>query len=224
MAAKRIKTTEDVLLILCESVKNILTTATKSNIGYSPMVQKIKKICLSPDIGCFVLFDGGFSGLVVMNFSADSAMEIYRNYLTNMGIPEEELAILHTSDEVANTLGELMNQIVGNFQNELKKEFRVSVNQNQPKMIVLNKELMVAVNTRIEAPQCRKVSFETENHHPFYLELAMEKTEFIELYPIEKEEAIDPEKFIEEEKTRNSIAVASEDEKVDDDFMRELGL
>jgi len=224
MAAKRIKTTEDVLLILCESVKNILTTATKSNIGYSPMVQKIKKICLSPDIGCFVLFDGGFSGLVVMNFSADSAMEIYRNYLTNMGIPEEELAILHTSDEVANTLGELMNQIVGNFQNELKKEFRISVNQNQPKMIVLNKELMVAVNTRIESPQCRKVSFETENHHPFYLELAMEKTEFIELYPIEKEEAIDPEKFIEEEKTRNSIAVASEDEKVDDDFMRELGL
>jgi hypothetical protein len=34
------------------------------------MVQRISRTCLKPDIGCFVLFDGGFSGLVVKNFSA----------------------------------------------------------------------------------------------------------------------------------------------------------
>ena len=227
MAARKVKkTTEDVLQILCESVKNVLTIATKSDITYSPMIQKTIKTCLKPDIGCFVLFEGGFSGLVVMNFSYGAAVGVYRRYLMSMGLPEEELATFHTSDDVGNSLGELMNQIVGNFQTEVKKELRVSVNQNQPKMIVLNQELLVAVNARIDAPQCRRASFETADHHPFYVELAMEKTEFIELYPFEKDEDVDPEKIIQEHQNGGiSEEVTTVDEgKADLDFMKELGL
>jgi hypothetical protein len=52
------------------------------------MVQRITKTCLKPDIGCFVLFDGGFSGLVVLNFSAQTAMELYESYMLNMGMPK----------------------------------------------------------------------------------------------------------------------------------------
>ena len=62
--------TEDILRSLCNSVTQVLTVATQSEIHYSGMVQRITKTCLKPDIGCFVLFDGGFSGLVVINFSA----------------------------------------------------------------------------------------------------------------------------------------------------------
>ena len=57
--------TEDILRSLCNSVTKVLTIATQSQIHYSGMVQRITKTCLKPDIGCFVLFDGGFSGLVV---------------------------------------------------------------------------------------------------------------------------------------------------------------
>lgn len=110
-------------------------------------------------------------------------METYRNYMISMGMPEAELATLYTSDEIGNTLGELMNQIIGNFQVEVKKEFQCSVNQNQPRMIVLNKELLVSINAPIQKPQNRKVAFETTNHRPFYLEICMERFEFIELYP-----------------------------------------
>jgi hypothetical protein len=70
--------TDDVLLMLCSSVKKVLSVATQTQINYSPMVQKITRTCLRPDIGCFVLFDGGFSGLVIINFSAPAAMELYR--------------------------------------------------------------------------------------------------------------------------------------------------
>ena len=56
------------------------------------MVQRISKTCLKPDIGCFVLFDGGFSGLVIINFSAQAAMELYSNYLLNMGLSKSDLA------------------------------------------------------------------------------------------------------------------------------------
>ena len=71
-------TTEDVLLSLCNSVTGVLSAATQTQVRFSGMVQRISKTCLKPDIGCFVLFDGGFSGLVVINFSAAAAMELYQ--------------------------------------------------------------------------------------------------------------------------------------------------
>lgn len=200
MENKKTKSTEDVLKVLCDSVNMVLSFATQTKVTYSPMVQKVSKTCLKPDIGCFVLFDGGFSGLVVMNFSKEAAMEIYRGYMISMGMPEDELASLYTSDEVGNTLGELMNQIIGHFQVEVKKEFQCSVSQNQPKMIVLNKELMVSINAPIQNPQYRKVAFETANHRPFYLEICMENFEFIELYPFEKLQTLDAEALIAEAK------------------------
>jgi len=62
--------TEDILRSLCNSVTKVLSIATQSQIHYSGMVQRITKTFLKPDIGFFVLFDGGFSGLVVITFSA----------------------------------------------------------------------------------------------------------------------------------------------------------
>jgi len=73
--------TEDLLMTLCNSVTRVLTVATQSQIHYSGMVQRISRTCLKPDIGCFVLFDGGFSGLVIVNFSAQAAMELYSKSL-----------------------------------------------------------------------------------------------------------------------------------------------
>ena len=105
--------TEDILRSLCNSVTKVLSIATQSQIHYSGMVQRITKTCLKPDIGCFVLFDGGFSGLVVINFSSSAAMELYESYMLHMGMAKNELATSHTSDEVGNVMGELMNQIVG---------------------------------------------------------------------------------------------------------------
>ena len=81
-------TTEDVLLSLCNSVTGVLSAATQTQVRFSGMVQRISKTCLKPDIGCFVLFDGGFSGLVVINFSAAAAMELYQSYMLTMGMPE----------------------------------------------------------------------------------------------------------------------------------------
>ncbi|HAS63869.1 MAG TPA: DUF3334 domain-containing protein, partial [Vibrio sp.] len=111
MKKNKIVTTEDILLKLCQSVSGVLSSATDSNVSYSAMVQKINKTSLKPDFGCFVLFDGGFSGLVVINFTAKAALELYTKYMQHMGFPPEELAIAHTSDEVGDVLGELMNQL-----------------------------------------------------------------------------------------------------------------
>lgn len=188
--------TEDVLISLCNSVTKVLNMATQSDIHYSGMVQRITKTCLKPDIGCFVLFDGGFSGLVVINFSAAAAMELYERYMLSMGMAREDLASSHTSDEVSNVMGELMNQIVGNFTSKVGKELQTHITQNQPKMLVLNKQVMLSVDTNLDSPEARRVTFYTGRNNIFYLELAMDRTEFIKLYDFEPEADADPDELI----------------------------
>lgn len=219
-------TTDDILLKLCQSISNVLSTASDSQIGYSAMVQKINKTSLKPDIGCFVLFDGGFTGLVVTNFSQQAALELYQNYMLKMGIPQDDLAIHHTSDEVADVLGELMNQVVGDFTSKIRRELRISITQNQPKMLALNKQILLSVDTNLDRPQARRVSFTTEDNNIFYLELAMDKTEFIQLEEFEQHDEVDPDTIIEnakrEQANKNKQAVPVAE--VDLDLLDELGI
>ena len=226
MAATKPKSTDDILKLLCDSVQEVLSSVTKSPVSYSPMVQKIHKICLRPDIGTFVMFDGGFSGLVIINFSGASAVEIYQEYMVSMGMPLEELAQRHTSDEVGDTLAELMNQIVGDFQASIEAEMLVSVNQSQPKMLAINKEIALSISTQMERPQSRKVGFKTAMGNLFYLEMAMEKTEFIELHAFEKGERQDPDHILQQNHENKNGAATDETSSglVDDDLIAELGL
>lgn len=227
MKKNKVVTTEDILLKLCQSVSGVLTSATSSQVNYSAMVQKINKTSLKPDFGCFVLFDGGFTGLVVINFTARAALEIYTNYMRNMGMPEEELAISHTSDEVGDVLGELMNQLVGDFTNKIRKELQTNITQNQPKMLSLNKQVILQVDTNLDRPQARRVTFSTANNNIFYLELAMDKTEFIQLEEFEVVEDESPDDILEatrksmEDKKASEAASSKSDA---DDLLDQLGL
>ncbi|MEA1967135.1 MAG: DUF3334 family protein [Thermodesulfobacteriota bacterium] len=227
MPEQKADSTNEILLILCKSVQKVLKKASAQEITFSPLVQKINKTCLKPDIGCFTVFEGGISGLLIMNFSAKAALDIYRSYMLNMGMPEDELSILHTSDDVADVLGELMNQTMGHFQTDLRHELHVSVNQNQPKMLVINKDIHISIDTQIDNPQYRRVSFETERHRPFYLELGIEKTIFEPLFPFEKEKHEDIEDILTQarEKQEKEKPIKNDTtEQADDDFMKEIGL
>ncbi len=224
MAIKRAKSTDDILLILCNSVQRVLSNVTKSRIEFSPMVQKINKTCLKPDIGTFVLFDGGFSGLVIINFSAVAAVEIYQEYMLTMGMPKSELASHHTADEVGDILGELMNQIVGDFRAELAEAMLISVNKSQPKMLAINKEIMLSISTNIERPKARKVAFKTADRNIFYLEMAMEKTEFIEMHDFEREAKQNPDEIIQGASTQHAQQESDSGGQTDEDLLAELGL
>lgn len=226
MKKTKVITTEDILLKLCQSVSTVLTSATQSSVTYSAMVQKITKTTLKPDFGCFVLFDGGFSGLVVINFTSQAALEVYSNYMRHMGMPEEELAIHHNADEVGDVLGELMNQLVGDFTNKVKKELQTNITQNQPKMLSINKQVVLSVDTNLERPQARRVTFSTENNNIFYLEFAMDKTEFIQMEEFEVQPDECPDTII--EKARTSKTDRSADmqrtQNGNQDLLDELGI
>ena len=216
--------TEDLLMSLCNSVTKVLTAATHSQIHYSGMVQRITKTCLKPDIGCFVLFDGGFSGLVVINFSAQTAMELYESYMLSMNMPKESLANSHTSDDVSNVMGELMNQIVGDFTCRVRRELQTHITQNQPKMLVLTKQVMLSVDTHLDQPEARRVTFYTGKDNIFYLELAIDGTEFIKLYDFEPHETPDPDELIAQAHkvvAPTPLQTTADDQ---DDFLQSLGM
>lgn len=218
--------TEDLLTSLCNSVTRVLGIATQSKVHYSAMVQRITKVGLKPDIGCFVLFDGGFTGLVVLNFSSDTAMEIYESYMLHMGMPKSELAASHTSDEVSNILGELMNQIVGDFTGKVRRELQTNITQNQPKMLVLTKQVMLSVDTPLDRPEMRRVSFYTEKGNVFYLELAIDRTEFVRLYDFDPAEESDPDALLEmEHANRHAESAPISDKGEDnDELLKSLGM
>ena len=218
--------TEDILTSLCNSVTRVLTVATQSEIHYSGMVQRISKTCLKPDIGCFVLFDGGFSGLVVLNFSAATAMELYENYMLNMGMPKSELALSHTSDEVSNIMGELMNQIVGDFTGKVRRELQTNITQNQPKMLVLNKQVVLSVDTQLDKPESRRVTFYTGKNNIFYLELAIDRTEFIKLHDFEVNEDLSPDEVLAQAAAQHNAPAPAQDNgnSDQDELLKSLGM
>lgn len=220
--------TEDLLMSLCNSVVRVLNVATQSKVNYSGMVQRITKTGLKPDIGCFVMFDGGFTGLVVLNFAADTAMEIYERYMLHMGMPKSELASFYTSDEVSNIMGELMNQIVGDFTGKVRRELQTNITQSQPKMLVLNKQVMLSVDTPLDRPEMRRVTFYTEKNNIFYLELAIDRTEFIKLHDFDSRE-VDADSLMDGEfanRERNAAPAPATEPEDDDnaDLLKSLGM
>ncbi|MBL8402982.1 MAG: DUF3334 family protein [Dechloromonas sp.] len=216
--------TEDILRSLCNSVTKVLSIATQNQIHYSGMVQRISKTCLKPDIGCFVLFDGGFSGLVVINFSASAAMELYSSYMLHMGMDKDGLATTHTSDEVGNVMGELMNQIVGDFTGKVARELQTHITQNQPKMLALNKQVMLSVDTNLDKPESRRVTFYTGSNNIFYLELAMDRTEFIKMNDFEADEAPDPDELLAQVNGQPKKAADQPASNDHDDLLNALGM
>lgn len=219
-------TSDDILLKLCNSVTRVLSSTTSSSIGHAGMVQRIKQTHLRPDVGCFSIFDGGFSGLVVINFSAAAAIEIYRRYMLQMGMPEDELAFSHTSDEVGNVMGELMNQILGDFISRVSKDLQTSISQSQPKMLTINKELRLSIDANLDEPVARRVSFRTQESNIFYLEFAMDNTQFISLASFEAEEDVDPDTLIAAHRAKqtDASAAAKPAQDVDDSLFDELGI
>ncbi|MBS1210447.1 MAG: hypothetical protein H6R19_2845 [Proteobacteria bacterium] len=216
--------TEDILVSLCNSVCKVLNVATQSQVHYSGMVQRITKTCLKPDLGCFVLLDGGFSGLVVINFSAQAAMELYESYMLTMGMAKEELAGSHTSDDVSNVMGELMNQIVGEFTGKVARELQTHITQNQPKMLVINKQLMLSIDTNLDTPESRRVTFYTKRNNIFYLELAIDQTEFIKLYDFEPQDAPDPDELIAQADAQPAAVTPAQASNDYDTLLDDLGM
>ncbi len=194
--SRRKSTINELCKILSEAVKEVFEINTGSTIKVAPTLQRIANIALRPDIGAFVEFNGDYNGLLCMNFSKESAYELYKKAMLTLGLGEEEIAKDMLADEVVNFIGEIVNQIIGSFRSKIEKEYGLVAKNNQPKAIVISRAIIMYIDTFLQTAQSRKLSFRTDEGHSFYAELSLEQVEFIPLQ--EKSESEDSEPSVEE--------------------------
>ncbi len=175
---KKLPTIDTISKVFCQAAKKTLEKATKQTIKFSNTIQAIPKISIKPEIGCFVLFNGDYSGLVVLNFTAGAAMELYRNYMLTMGLPETDLSKNFTSAEVVDTMGEITNQVMGRVMRMVESKFDLSSTIGQPKSLALNNAITLTPELRYS--DNRRLSF-TIGTERFSVELSMEQTQFISM-------------------------------------------
>lgn len=167
---------DEVSKILLKTAQHTLETSTQREVAYSSTIQKTPKVSMKPDLTSFVQFNGDYNGLVVINFSADAAFEIYNAYMEAMGMPKEELALTMASPEVTDTIGEITNQIMGQLIKEIEKTYDLNAVFGQPKALTLSNSVTLV----IDSDYCdnRRLSFKIGNYS-FRIEIAMEHTEFV---------------------------------------------
>lgn len=195
---EKIVTSNDIMLSLCDSLTTVMSSAAEVEVKYTPMVQRISQTTLRPDVSTFVLFTGSFSGLVVLNFSKEAAMEIYTAYMKLMGFTASEISQNYTSDDVASTLGELMNQTLGNFTSKISSTLHSHITQSQPKMLTLQHEVQISINMTLDNPVVRRITFTTANGAVLYLELAMDDTDFRAVREFEEHSQLSPDELLEQ--------------------------
>jgi len=163
----------------CGAVKQVLESSTKQSIRFSTTIQSVPKVSLRPDVGCFVQFSGDYNGLVVVNLSGVAAMSLYKGYMTSMGLPENELAKDYTANEVPDSIGEMTNQFMGHAMRIVENKFDLTSFFGQPKALSLSSAIELHIQT--DFIDNRRVVFMINDLHRFYLELSMERSEFISL-------------------------------------------
>lgn len=169
---------DDIGRIFCLAAKEVLVAATGQEVQYAKTIQQVPSIHLKPDVGSFVEFSGDYTGLLITNFSARAAMEVYRGQMLHMGMGEEDLALQHTSDEVVDTIGELINQVIGKARLLIEQKYGLSAYNSQPKAIALTESVTLSIATFKDTQyQLRRLSFKI-NGAPFQIELQMENVQF----------------------------------------------
>lgn len=167
---------DEISKIFLKTTRKTLEISTNQAVAYSSTIQKTPRVSMRPDLTCFVQFNGDYNGLMVMNFTADAAFEIYRSYMKVMGMPEDELAQTVASPEVTDTIGELTNQIMGQVIKNVEEKYNLNVAFGQPKALTLNSSITLVLDSNYG--ENRRLSFKIGNYS-FRIEIAMERTEFV---------------------------------------------
>lgn len=174
--SERMISIDEISKILLKTAQNTLDTLTKQDVTFSSTIQKTPKVSMKPDLTCFVQFNGDYNGLVVLNFSANAAYEIYKSYMKVMGMPKEELAATLAAPEVSDTIGEITNQLMGQLAKDIEEKYCLNASFGQPKALTLNSSITLVIDS--DYGENRRLSFKIGNYS-FRIEIAMERTEFL---------------------------------------------
>ncbi len=181
MQKRQVHTINVISNLFGQAAVDLMERAAGVKVRLSTTLQKTSGLKMRPDIATFVHFRGDYFGLMVLNLSKEAAMTYYRHSLLKMGMPEEELATNHTSKDVIDCIGELMNQVIGSVRSTIEERYELSASNNPPQAICLLDAISLSLEgTAMTTRQCRRISLRIDGHE-FHIEVFLENTEFVSL-------------------------------------------
>lgn len=167
--------TLDFVRLFARAVRDLVQGSTGKPIHVSKTALKTSGIQISGDLGAFVTFKGDYTGIMILNFEGDAAMEIVTDSLLLLGLPEEEIPRHYSSDEVRNNIGELTNQAVGRCRTMVQDKYDLSAKANIPAVVPITVPVaLTMVSKEPTEMECVRVAFTTERRNRFHMELALE--------------------------------------------------
>lgn len=168
--------------LFAKAVQEVCKNFCQLEVTVGKNAQFLSTIQISEDLGAFVSFHGNYSGLMVMNFEGDAALELVNSSMKAMGMPEDEIPSHYMADDIRNSIGELVNHINGNVRAKIQEEFDLSANATIPAVIPVSIPIGLFFKSTInEGQSCVRMVFRTPSNYRFHLELAMESSHFAEL-------------------------------------------
>ena len=82
----------------------------------------------------------------------------------------------------------------------------------------------MSVDTQLDQPESRRVTFYTGKNNIFYLELAIDRTEFIKLHDFEVSEVLSPDEVIAQADAESKVTQPPEDLSEQDELLKSLGM
>lgn len=168
--------------LFAKAVEEVIKNFCQIEIVTGKNAQFMSTIQISEDIGTFVSFTGNYGGLMVMNFEGDAALELVTSSMKAMGMPEEEIPTHYMADDVRNSIGELVNHIIGNARARIQEEYDLSANATIPAVIPVSTPIGLFFKTTLtEGQSCIRLVFRTPENHRVHLEFTMESNQIVEL-------------------------------------------
>jgi len=168
--------------LFAKAVREVLKNFCQLNVVVGKNAQFLSTIQISEDIGAFVSFNGNYSGLMVMNFEGEAALEIVSSSMKAMGMPEDEIPSHYMADDVRSSIGEFVNNIIGNARAKIQEEYDLSATATIPAVLPIATPIGLFFKSSItKGHDCVRLVFRTPGNHRFHLELTMESSQFVEL-------------------------------------------
>ncbi len=168
--------------LFAKAVQEVIKNFCQVEIVVGKNAQFLSTIQISEDIGAFVSFYGNYSGLMVMNFEGDAAMELVNSSMKAMGMPDDEMPSHYMADDVRNSIGELVNHIIGSVRAKIQDEYDLSAHATIPAVLPVSLPIGLFFKSSIsEGQSCVRLVFRTPENHRFHLELTMESSHIVEL-------------------------------------------
>ncbi|MDH5510413.1 MAG: DUF3334 family protein [Nitrospinota bacterium] len=167
--------TFDFVKLFARAVTETIEDATNSQIYVSRTAMQVEGVQIRGDLGVFMAFSGDYNGIMILNYDAESALEIVGAALRTMSMPEEEIPKYAGSDEVRQSIGELSNQVIGKCRAMVEERYGLTSMTNIPAVVPITVPIALSmVSKEPKAFECVRVQFTTQNHNKFYMEMALE--------------------------------------------------